>query len=561
MRFTPVTHFASGLIEPCVGALASGSVSSSVNLGGVLWDIYVYSASQQNGGAQDSPSQESFTLQITKGTTNRAIVGVIGGGAGGACGNGIGNTVPAAGGGGGGFNLVENVTLVEDATYSIYVGYGATGTSRNTSPGLPFNGTDGAGSSFSKDGGGLQIEAGGGQGGGNWPTDAGVGGSSGTPTVNTSTVFAGAGAGGSPFQRGGSTNGNSLGGNGLSIFIGSGVTLRAGGGGNDPSGSSIALGGYVYGGGAITGSSVCFDSDGQGSGGELRNSNGVPSLTFGGGGGGGQHYCNADNEYRSTSGGAGAVFVAIPTNLCSGSLYTPKPIIKSSLIYYLEMGNPKVVGKQAMGQVLNNLVVGANNINHVSDLPNPDVGQNELITNYTGSVCSIISSVTSSVLSDDLVGGSDLQDFYSGSIQGLDTTAGFSVEYVGRQPTSSNVVLWRLDNVADNQDYLLLGINQKLYIGTSGGADIILQGSYTEADINQHVVTYDGSSTLKWYVNGILNVENTSAPIPSGITNPVVFLGESGPTGASDSEIQAFRVYSRAITAAEIISNYATIIT
>jgi len=58
-----------------------------------------------------------------------------------------------------------------------------------------------------------------------------------------------------------------------------------------------------------------------------------------------------------------------------------------------------------------------------------------------------------------------------------------------------------------------------------------------------------------------LNVENTSAPIPSGITNPVVFLGESGPTGASDSEIQAFRVYSKELSLSEVQTNYATIIT
>ena len=535
MRFTPVTHFASGLIEPCVGALASGSVSSSVNLGGVIWDIFVYSASQQAGGAQDTPSQESFNFQITKGTTKRAIVGVIGGGGGGSSDD--------ASGGGGGVNLVQDVTLVEDATYSVYVGYGANGTERINSPGIAFSGTDGAASSFSKDGGGLVINAGGGEGGFK-QVDGDNGGSSGTPTSNSATGYGGGGAG--------AINTGSIGANGVSIWLGDGVQLRAGGGGNFD--SNTVQGGYLYGGGdgGTVGTNWCDANSGAGSGGSLINQ----IRTFGGGGAGGQRYCSADNYYRSSRGGAGAVFIAIPTNLCTGSLYTPKPIVYDSLISYFEMGNPKVVGKQAMGHVVNNLVIGSDILNHVNDLSNINpANSTQLYTNYTGSICSITSQATSSIQSDTSFNGTPGYDFYSGSVQALDTTQPFSVEFIGRDTGTANIAFWGMKNSADVADFLLLGVLQQFKIGTSGSGDVTLQGSYTDADINQHVITYDGSSTVKWYVNGSLNVQNTSAPIPSGISSPILQIGEET-NFTAENEIQSFRVYSKELSLSEVETNY-----
>jgi len=560
MRFTPVTHFASGLIEPCVGALASGSVSSSVNLGGVLWDIYVYSESQQNGGAQDSPSQESFQFEVTKGTTNRAIVGVIGGGGGGASGNSEGL---GAAGGGGGVNLQQDVQLVEGSTYSILVGYGANGTSRNPSQGLPFNGTDGAGSSFSKDGGGLVITAGGGEGGFD-QNNGSVGGPSGTPTSNTPVnSLAGGGAGAVPGNFAGVTNGNSKGGNGVSMWLGAGVFLRAGGGGNDPSGSSINTGGYLFGGGNETGK-LCTPSDGAGSGGSLRTAEGGGSLviqTFGGGGVGGQHFCNADNTYRSSLGGAGAVFVAIPTNLCSASLYTPKPIVYDKLISYYEMGNPKVVGKSGMSEKVNNLSVGSEPLTHISDLSNQiTLGTKELYTNYTGSVSSIQSELTSSIQSDTSFNNTFGYDFYTGSVSTLDSTQPFSVEFVGKDTGPQQIQFWSLRNRANpSADSIVLGPNQQCIIRNNND-DKSLQGSYTESNINQHVITYDGSTTVRYYINGSLNATNSGVTMPSGLTNPILQISEET-NFTAEMEIQAFRVYSKELSLSEVQTNYATIIT
>ena len=556
MRFTPVTHFASGLVEPCVGALASGSVSSSVNLGGVIWDIFVYSASQQEGGAQDTPSQESYTFQMTGGTTKRAIVGVIGGGGSGAgsAGNGLG-----AAGGGGGVNLVQELTLAEEATYSVYVGYGANGTSRVTSAGADVDGEDGAPSSFSENGGSFTITAGGGEGGFSL-SNGNVGGISGTPTSNTTTTLAGAGAGASPQAIPGTSNLNN-GGNGVSIWLGDGVQLRAGGGGNNPSGSSTLAGGYLYGGGDDAGV-WCFDDSGAGSGGSLRTAggSGTPNtLTFGGGGAGGQHFCSADNTYRTSKGGAGAVFIAIPTNLCSGSLFAIKPIVYDSLISYFEMGNPKVVGKLVMGQEVNNLISSGDVLNHVNDLSNIASGSEQLYTNYTSSICSMGSVATSSIQSDTNFNGTPGYDFYSGSVQGLDTTEAFSVEFIGRDTGTAQIDFWSMKNAANVADSITLGAQQRFYVNTSGGGSVYLQGSYTEADINQHVITYDGSATVKWYVNGSLNVQNFTAPIPSGITNPILQISEEAGFTA-DMEIQAFRVYTKALTLSEVQTNYATVV-
>ena len=554
MRFTPVTHFASGLVEPCVGALASGSVSSSVNLGGVIWDIFVYSASQQEGGAQDTPSQESYTFQMTGGTTKRAIVGVIGGGGSGAGSNGSGL---GAAGGGGGVNLVQELTLAEEATYSVYVGYGANGTSRVTSAGADVDGEDGALSSFSENGGSFTITAGGGEGGFSL-SNGNVGGISGTPTSNTTTTLAGAGAGASP-QIGGGFSSINNGGNGVSIWLGAGVQLRAGGGGNNPSGSGTIAGGYLYGGGNDP-SVWCFDDSGAGSGGSLRATGGGSVLTFGGGGAGGQHFCSADNTYRTSKGGAGAVFIAIPTNLCSGSLFAIKPIVYDSLISYFEMGNPKVVGKLGMGQDITNLISSGDVLNHVNDLSNIPSGSTQLHTNYTSSICSITSQATSSIQSDTEFNGTPGFDFYSGSVQALDTTEPFSVEFIGRDTGTANIAFWGMKNSADVADFLLLGVLQQFKIGTSGSGDVTLQGSYTDANINQHVITYDGSSTVKWYVNGSLNVQNTSAPIPSGISSPILQIGEET-NFTAEMEIQAFRVYSKELSLSEVQTNYATIIT
>ena len=554
MRFTPVTHFASGLVEPCVGALASGSVSSSVNLGGVIWDIFVYSASQQEGGAQDTPSQESYTFQMTGGTTKRAIVGVIGGGGSGA---GSGGSGLGAAGGGGGVNLVQELTLAEEATYSVYVGYGANGTSRVTSAGVAVDGEDGAQSSFSENGGSFTITAGGGEGGFSL-SNGNVGGISGTPTSNTTTTLAGAGAGASP-QIGGGFSSINNGGNGVSIWLGDGVQLRAGGGGNNPSGSSTLEGGYLYGGGDDAGV-WCFGGSGAGSGGSLRATGGGSVLTFGGGGAGGQRYCSADNYYRSSRGGAGAVFIAIPTNLCSGSLFAIKPIVYDSLISYFEMGNPKVVGKLGMGQEVNNLISSGDVLNHVNDLSNINPsGSEQLYTNYTSSICSMGSVATSSIQSDTNFNGTPGYDFYSGSVQGLDTTEAFSVEFIGRDTGTAQIDFWKMKNAANVADSITLGAQQRFYVNTSGGGSVYLQGSYTEADINQHVITYDGSATVKWYVNGSLNVQNFTAPIPSGITNPILQISEEVGFTAN-MEIQAFRVYTKALTLSEVQTNYATVV-
>jgi len=546
MRFTPVTFFGQGLAEPCVSASAIGAVSQSYNIGGVIWNTYMFSCSLQEGGG----GVETFQFTIENGATRRGIVAIVGAGGSGAS--------SGEGGGGGGFNVLDNVFLTQ-GTYQVFVGQGGTGTNRGTL-GLPFSGDDGSNSRLL--GNGIDIVVNGGDGG----YLNGFGGNSGNGTTSANDAGAGV-AENNPASI-------TQGGYGLSFYFGSGSNIplfRAGGGG--PSEFDVNArtpGGYDFGGG-----DGAFPSPGteiNGSGGDLRD--GV--LTFGGGGTGGQYYRSSDERYVSSAGGGGLVFIAIPTNLCTSSLYDiDNNIVTDSLLTNFNVSSARTVGKSPLSNVIyderfvyklyhTNTLIASGSIY--------DEGLPYYINSYT-------SSVNSFVINDDIITFSkrtapidyNLPDYLSGSID-LDVSQDFSLEIIGKMSSAArsdqNMVflqllpesgLSRIDLYIDRTSPATT-VNSQVRYNDGAGNNYETSLVSSDSNIHQHVITYTPGS-LKWYRDTVL-LGTLSVNITSSLDNPNIVISniyQSDDNPNDDRYIQKlgeFRIYTKELSPLEIEQNY-----
>lgn len=523
MRFTPTAFFGAGFVEPCMTATAVGSVSQSLSIGGVNWDVYMYSASTYLGGG----ATEGYSFSINEGSTNRAVVALVGGGGSTSSDNRCG--------GGGAFVVHEDVLLKSGVTYTVTVGEGGNGTDNGT-PTI-FNGDNGGQSRFN--GGGIDYTAGGGQGG----TYSGNGGNSGDGNTSSGTGGAGSGT---------SVQGDVAGAGktmflGLDIFAGDARPLFRGGGG---AGDAVDYGGVDYGAGENIG-----DMTGRGDANPFINN----VRCFGGGSGGGEYYDSAAVRYKSYPAGSGVVMIAIPTNLCTGSLYTFKNVDRTGLLNYWDVTNARSIGKQAGTSVVKDLQ-RITDLNHISDYTaltqslffhNADKDVNNFITDDT---YIYLNELTRPGFGG---GGVRIKDYLSGSVT-LPTSTGFSVEYIGSKTNDDVTNSFTISGSNGGYIELVNPSNGLSYVRyrpspTAGVVDTITNNYGTGK--TQNVVTYDGTD-LKWYVNASL-IDTKTTSITSSLDNPEFYIGvdELGRT-FGQTRFSECRLYNSALSPTSILQNY-----
>jgi len=528
MRFTPAAFFGSGDTESCISVRGTGAVSESFSCNGVNWDVLMYSCSLQSGGSTTGSGVEDFEFYVDSGTTKHAVVAVVGaGGAGSSDGNG---------GGGGEVKVLDNILLTETISipYQISIGRGGSGTYRIT-PGLSFSGENGKRSYFR--GYGVDITCAGGDGG----TYGGDGGDSGNGNTTTDSGGAGAASGSDCIQ----------GGSGFTIYknlSGGDKTkmVRAGGGGEGETGAACSYNHEYkeFGGG---------NDDGKG--GQSRN--GV--KLYGGGAKGGQYYNVITERYFSHAGGGGFVMVAVPTNLCTASLYSKSDIVLDNLVSNYSADNAISFGKNFLDtqykdtqRVTNLTTTSTPGYTNVDDL---------LLKNYTGSI-PIMSY-------NDILKVEDRIEYAGGISKGLDysltgslpliTSNGFTFEYygtIGSAAGAFNTEVMRIDGTNDSDITLYRersGLGGEIRVRYKDGiTSNLLPELSLDENLHQHNITFDGT-TLKWYVDAR---EYTSliTSVTSSLDNPTFTL-----FNRQDEEyfVSSSRVYSEALSATQISQNYA----
>lgn len=272
--------------------------------------VFSFNLTTQNFKKYISSTNVKFSGNIQK--LDVTVVGGGGGGAAGVASMSTGDGAAGGGGGGGYCTVQENVSFVQDTSYSIVIGSGGTAGSTNASKGS--NGASGGTSSI------LQISANGGSGGdfgkvGYSGTHGGYGGS-GNGQGGRGAYCAGTDGQTSPTAG---TNGRTY---GYSSFTD--VVLYGGGGG----------GGGAYGRNSKNGANYYAGTSGGrnygAEGGYWRDWNGADTTKYqmtgysaaagtggGGGGGGAQGDSHDDDEQEGNGGSGGSGCVAIRMHLKS----------------------------------------------------------------------------------------------------------------------------------------------------------------------------------------------------------------------------------------------------
>ena len=529
MRFTPAAFFGSGNTESCISVRGTGAVSESFSCNGVNWDVLMYSCSLQRGGSDIGSGVEDFSFYVDSGTSRHAVVAVVGGG---GAGSSDGNA-----GGGGEVKVLDNISLnpTPNVPYQISVGRGGARTVRVT-PGLSFSGENGNRSYFR--GYNVDVTSAGGEGG----VLGGNGGDSGNGNTSTDSGGAGAASGSNCIQ----------GGSGFTIYknlAGSDATkiVRAGGGGEGETGATCSTNHHARefgGGGALDANVKAPFSD---------------VRTYGGGGSGGQFYDVIDELYRSSRGGGGFVMVAVPTNLCTASLYSKGDIVLDNLVSNYSADNAISFGKDFLDtqykdtqRIVNLRTTSTPGYTNVDDL---------LVKNYTGSI---------PILSyNGILKVEDRIEFHGGVSIGLDysltgslpliTSNGFTFEYygeIGDAQTFFNEEAMRIDGTNDSDITLYrenTGFGAEIRVRYKDGiTPNLLPGLSLDENLHQHDITFDGT-TLRWYVDAREYTSLTTS-ITSSLDNPTFTL-----FNRQDEEyfVSSSRVYSEALSATQISQNYA----
>lgn len=530
MRFTPAAFFGSGETESCISVRGTGAVSESFTANGVNWDVLMYSASQQSGGA----GTEQFELHVDSGSTSHAIVVVVGGGGGGSS---DGN-----GGGGGGVTVQTEVQLklTDGVPYNVRIGQGANGTERTTLPGLPFNGTDGVSSIFGSPY--MSITANAGEGG----VLGGNGGDSGNG--NTSTGQGGAGAGTGSDDR--------YGGTGYTIYKNLTLGLdnkivRAGGGGgseNTPQPSETPKFADHYGGGTP---GTLNNGDGGG-----RDSLNV--VCYGGGGSGGQFYTADDDTYRSSKGGGGFIMVAVPTNLCELSLYSKGNIVTENLLSNFDANHATSFGKSFYSrffkdtQRITNLGNTSTPPSNYRDFFKSNIDDGAPIFSYEGSV-KVLDRVESEFPAEEEVNYS-----LTGSLP-LECSNEFTFEWTGKLPIftgvqNSEVLRITSTTTSANFDLHRENSGEGSYVRwrySDGTTSVFTDDVPLNTNAHHHALTFDGS-TLRYYIDAALT-SSISTTVTSSLDNPDIeyFFDNREPYYFSSS-----RFYVSDLDSTQIEQNY-----
>ena len=467
----------------------------------------------------DAANPKNFNL------TEVEVLVVAGGGGGGVCYGG--------GGGGGGIIYNRNFAVTPGSALTVTVGNGGTN-QVNTSG----NGGNGGNSVF-----GSLTAIGGGYGGGNCGNVGGNGGSGGggsgtggsSTSGGTGTSQQGTSGGTSPIDGGGGGGGAGSsgsirqGGNGLGFNI-SGTFTYYGGGGSGGGFSSLSGG---IGGGGLGGIALA---------------SGVANATANTGGGGGGSIISG-GVGSSGLGGSGIVIVRYPG---------PQKAIGGTVT---SIGGYTIHTFTTVGSTTFTPLVATNNsaISGLSDLS----GNGNFGTSGSGSAAPTYSSANGGSVSFD---GTD--DYVNGNLGGA-LNAPFTLEVFGKFNNVSQTNYEYFGSIGGFSANGMISISK---IGTQdpnssyhgfmyvypGSGDAIKTNIDLRTTNYQHlvVVLLSSSPYIKVYKNGVEGsmVDALSAPINTNGNYRIGTWGNN--TWWLNGNIGSFKVYNRALTAAEISQNF-----
>ena len=454
--------------------------------------------------------------------TSVEVLVVAGGGSGGYLGGG--------GGGGGGVVYNPVYPVFNNTTYSVTIGIGGT---FNVPIGTGFSGTN---SSISGSGS---------------PTITALGGGGGGSGTDQPAVSGGSGGGG-----GGTSGAVGLGTPGQGNTGGAGMTFGTGGGGGgagSPGSTSVSFTGGAGGAGralSISGTSSSYG--GGGGGGTIYNINGgaggaggggaggfsggvrgSPGITNTGGGGGGGGNNNPINGSLPADGGSGIVIIRYPQPVrATGGVIS---LVNNDVVHTFTSGTSNFV----VSFVVTNTSRAFNNNPSYSNLnggmltfngtnQSVDIPSNVLNTVYTGKTVIVTARMN--------------RNFGIGVFRGL----------VGGGGVNRNFNTYIYSDTTGYRIHFSYGANTVFSGGFSNYLAISLGQWFTIA------VTQDTAGNVNCYLNGV------NAGTATGVTfSQYIANSETEYIGRADGfwfgDIAQTKIYSRALTAAEIIQNYQSI--
>ena len=554
MRFTPTAQFgiAENFTEECITARGTNCTSGSFYSGPVIWEWFDYTAS-----ANSTASVELSQFIIDNGITDRAVVLTVGGGGGGA------GLDDGGGGGAGGVGLRQGITL-EPGTYTVGVGGGGGGTRGSLNPAdAEKNGADGNPSYFVS--GGINLSSGGGEGGfAQEGTLSKAGGRSGenysNSFANGNTSFDSAGGAGA---RSAVTSSSVK--PGFGFYFDFGTVADAVGGGGE---SILQNTGNAFGGGGYRPS---FYPPG-----DARNASG-------GGGGSGISFRNSDNTYWTSNGGNGRVIVVVPTNLCSGSLYTTSTVDRAGLTQWIDFNNGRTFGKNFTGYVFEDIIRPKQNMFPTNDISPANSGSYlEESLQYTSSFGLVSTNFSASNFPYsglEYINSPGQTAVVNSQIPNFNLADDFSLEWCGYQKDAtvspSNSQIFGIITGSNDPDdavspfvpYLCMRLGSTGGAGTNTVVNLLKEfepvSSTASLDINvairdsqptQYVITYDASERLvSLYNEGDFLVGLPNVEFPSTYYNQWAPFMDDQRDEVVHKEI---RLYNRVISTSSMEQNY-----
>jgi len=544
-------------------------VSGSINISG-SFTVPVHanssSATQEEGSVYHDSTDTTLKIYSGSAFTNVATqpyipipsanieyLVVAGGGAGGG-----GNRYTNGGGGGGAGGLLSSSLSSIESGSSITVTIGAGGT------GTTGNGTDGGDSSIASSAGTSFTTAtatGGGAGGTETSGPGSDGGSGGGATRQGGAQSGGSGTAGQGNDGGDVSDFNQVGGAGgggaaaEGEDLGSGTNQRGGDGGDGKQSSITGTATYYAGGGGggtYQNNSSDPGSGGQGGGGN-GNSNGTGTTGTANTGGGGGGSGNFSAGYSGGSGGSGVVILAYPSSSINaaggivgdagnGRKYhqfnssgtfkvgssTDFQIVSDNLLLHFDAGDFRSRGASTITDISTNTNNGT--------VSGATLGQNWWY-DFDGSNDYITAPPTSYVSSGYSIEFWIYKDAINTSYDCI-YAAGYGLQ-----------IYWTNDDI-------------ELYIATTDGGSYVVNGTAItglSATTWVHaVITDDGSGNVVMYEDGTQSTTATYSGTPYVYTG-TPRIGDYAPSAGSyplDGRISQFRIYSDALTAAEVLQNY-----
>jgi len=506
---------------------------------GVTSTIYCWGAQIEVGSTateyfpvSSNKSPTTWTdLTTTASTPNltsvQALV-VAGGGSGASTG---------AGGGAGGLVYNSAFAVTPGTSYTATVGAGGvapiypssvTGSSGGNSifgsitaiggGGGRFHGDSSAGGSGGSGGGGAVVTIGSPGAGGAGTAGQGYPGGNGYLDAGWVGAHGGGGGAGGPGANGGNTQGCGQGGPGLAYDISGTLTYYAGGGGGgEVNGSVVGKGGIGGGGNGF------FDAAGT---------PGTPNT--GGGGGGGGYGSGPPFPSYYTDGGAGGSGVVIvrypqPVRATGGTI----TLVGNDVVHTFTSGTSSFL-------VLNS----ARSFNNSPTYSNLDGG----FLTFNGSSSQSI-SIPSNVLNTPYTGKTIIATARMNTSFGIGVFRGL----VGNAGVNRNFNMYIYSDTTGYRIHFSYGPNSVFFGGFSNYLTTLALGQWFTV-----AVTLDSAGNHNCYLNGV----NVGA-VTGGTLHQYINSGDIDYIGRADGlwygDIAQAKIYSRALTAAEILQNYQSI--